>query len=107
MGDFRKVCKLHTTAPHMGAYVMDHYMDRVRVLGLVSVCKAFRPDISVEFLTKQMAFDDADATVKFLESCGAVFTDPKAKSVLDAKTSMGPVMAKASEYTKVDIRGQV
>jgi hypothetical protein len=40
-GNYHKLCALYLTAPHMGPYIMDHFIDRERLKGLMVMAKAF------------------------------------------------------------------
>jgi len=40
-GNYYKLCALYLTAPYMGPYIMDHFIDRERVRGLMVMAKAF------------------------------------------------------------------
>lgn len=40
MGNYHKLCDLYLTAPHMGAYIMDHFIDRERVKALMVITKS-------------------------------------------------------------------
>lgn len=39
-GNYHKLCALYLTAPFMGPYIMDHFIDRERVKGLMVMTKA-------------------------------------------------------------------
>ena len=47
LGNYHKLGDLHLNAPNMGAYIMDHFIDRERVKGLMVVTKAYVPLPSV------------------------------------------------------------
>ena len=40
MGNYHKFCDLYLTAPYMGAYIMDHFIDRERVKALMVITKS-------------------------------------------------------------------
>lgn len=39
--NFHKFFKLYKSAPNMGAYLMDHFVERERVQSLIILCKAY------------------------------------------------------------------
>ncbi len=39
-GNYHKLCALYLTAPFMGPYIMDHFIDRERVKGLMAMTRA-------------------------------------------------------------------
>ena len=40
-GNYHKLCALYLTAPFMGPYIMDHFIDRERLRGLMVMTRAF------------------------------------------------------------------
>lgn len=40
MGNYHKLCQLYIDAPSMGPYIMDHFIDRERVKGLLVMARA-------------------------------------------------------------------
>jgi len=47
LGNYHKLGDLHLNAPNMGAYIMDHFIDRERAKALMVVTKAYVPQPSV------------------------------------------------------------
>jgi len=43
MGNYHRLCDLYMKAPNMGAYIMDHFIDRERVKGLMVIARAWVP----------------------------------------------------------------
>lgn len=41
LGNYHKLGDLYMNAPNMGAYIMDHFIDRERAKGLMVVAKAY------------------------------------------------------------------
>lgn len=41
MGNYFSLFELYNTAPNMGAYIMDHFVDRERVKALMVIAKAY------------------------------------------------------------------
>jgi len=39
MGNYYSLCKLYIDAPNMGAYIMDHFIDRERAKGMLTITK--------------------------------------------------------------------
>jgi len=44
MGNYRAMFELYTNAPNMGAYIMDHFIDRERAKALTIMSKACASD---------------------------------------------------------------
>lgn len=43
MGNYVKLCELYNDAPFMGAYIMDHFIDRERMKAMMVITKACVP----------------------------------------------------------------
>merc|ERR1711939_44361 len=69
--------KLFLTAPKMGPYMIDHFIDRERVNALVVITKAYK-SLPLTHITNLLAFDDAAAGHDFLTKYGAASYLPEA-----------------------------
>jgi hypothetical protein len=112
LGNYHSFFSLYATVPNMGAYIMDHFVDRERVRTLIAMSKAY-VQLSMSFIAKELAFDEgAGEAVKFLYTLQAgTFSnpnDPDEKKVLDCKRCFEPLTAVYEEkYRKVTIKGRV
>ncbi|KAJ3818422.1 SAC3/GANP/Nin1/mts3/eIF-3 p25 family-domain-containing protein [Lentinula raphanica] len=111
MGNYHALFLLYLNAPNMGAYIMDHFIPRERVKALMIITKAYRT-ISLSFLQNELAFDDLDSTLKYLEEHKAArFTNSgssNSEKIIDCKSAainLGQVFEE--KYRKVGIRGAV
>ncbi|KAJ3784378.1 SAC3/GANP/Nin1/mts3/eIF-3 p25 family-domain-containing protein [Lentinula aff. detonsa] len=111
MGNYHALFLLYLNAPNMGAYIMDHFIPRERVKALMIITKAYRT-ISLSFIQNELAFDDLDSTIKFLEEHKAAhFTNPgspNSEKMIQCKSAaahLGQVFEE--KYRKVGIRGAV
>ncbi|KAF9522675.1 SAC3/GANP/Nin1/mts3/eIF-3 p25 family-domain-containing protein [Crepidotus variabilis] len=112
MGNYHKLCQLYMTAPFMGPYIMDHFIDRERVKGLMVMAKAYRT-APLPFLQRTFGFDTLEDARTFLidHKVGAFFTNPNSpdsEKILDCK-AMSSELTKAFEerYRKIAIRGAI
>ncbi|KAG6888660.1 hypothetical protein C0995_006778 [Termitomyces sp. Mi166 len=111
MGNYHSLFDLYLTAPNMGAYIMDHFIDRERIRALMVITKAYK-SISLQFITDELAFDSLDAARQFLvDHSAASFTDPRepdGKKILDCKPAF-PQLTRIFEekYRKVTIKGAI
>ncbi|KXN81539.1 hypothetical protein AN958_04476 [Leucoagaricus sp. SymC.cos] len=111
MGNYHSLFDLYLLAPNMGAYIMDHFMDRERTRALLTITKAYRT-IPLTFIHKKLAFDSLEATSKFLfdHSC-AFFTDANVadnQKNLDCKrASLNLPEVYETKYRKVGIKGAI
>ncbi|KAL3098962.1 hypothetical protein niasHS_000950 [Heterodera schachtii] len=70
MDNYIKLFRLYSKAPKMTGYVMDMFIDRERTEFLITVLKAFRPDVSVAVLLNWLQFDTEKALNDFLVQRG-------------------------------------
>lgn len=58
-GNFGRFFKLYTSAPNMGGYLMDVFIDKYRVLTLQKIVLAYvAVNIDMAYLSLLLAFDD-------------------------------------------------
>ncbi|KAG9312943.1 SAC3/GANP/Nin1/mts3/eIF-3 p25 family-domain-containing protein [Chiua virens] len=111
MSNYHKLFKEYVDAPNMGAYIMDHFIDRERAKALMIMTKAYRT-LTLAFIQNELAFETLTETLSYLHTHGvAVFTNPSnpdRDKVLDCR-AVAPSIAQAYEgkYRKVAIKGAV
>ncbi|KAG5652047.1 hypothetical protein H0H81_006497 [Sphagnurus paluster] len=110
MGNYHSLFDLYLTSPNMGAYIMDHFIDRERIKALMVITKAYKT-IPLNFIHNVLAFDSLDATRIFLvEHSAAFFTNPMAPDsdkTLDCKLAMPQLTQAFEKYRKVLIKGAI
>lgn len=110
LGNYHRFFRLFLDTPHMGAYLMDMFIVRERVAALANICKAYKPDVLIRFLTEELGFESDMEFIQFLNDHGA-------EALLDAKEDGYRLMAgkagqifetvRAAAFRKVDIKGQI
>jgi len=132
-GNYHKLCALYLTAPFMGPYIMDHFIDRERVKGLMVMTRASVPrcssqwsplltampyvfsykTLTLPFLQKTLAFDTLEDARTFLtdHNLASYFSNlnsPDSEKVIDCKL-VSPELNRVYEekYRKVAIRGAI
>ncbi|EIW58760.1 uncharacterized protein TRAVEDRAFT_29241 [Trametes versicolor FP-101664 SS1] len=111
MGNYHALFDLYMGAPNMGAYIMDHFIDRERIRALMVMTKAYRT-VPLPFIQNELAFEGAAAAREFLvEHRVGFFQNPNAKdeeAVFDCKPASA-LLAQIYEekYRKVQIKGAV
>ncbi|KZT63646.1 hypothetical protein DAEQUDRAFT_733584 [Daedalea quercina L-15889] len=111
MGNYHRLFDLYLNAPNMGAYIMDHFIDRERVRALIVMTRAYRT-LPLSFIQNELAFDSLAQVRDFLtDSRAGTFQNPDApdaEKILDCKPA-GAQLAQVLEekYRKVQIKGAV
>ncbi|KAI7905121.1 SAC3/GANP/Nin1/mts3/eIF-3 p25 family-domain-containing protein [Cokeromyces recurvatus] len=99
---------LYKTAPNMGGYLMDHFCERERVQSLITLCRACRPTIQLNFIQSELAFDSEEDVIKFLQEQNANYLkEVNGDKYLDAKPAYAALLESSKKYKKIDIKGQV
>ncbi|KAI7864645.1 SAC3/GANP/Nin1/mts3/eIF-3 p25 family-domain-containing protein [Spinellus fusiger] len=62
--------RLYLITPNMGGYLMDTFITRVRKDALSVICKAYKPSISIDYLSHLMAFASVEECRLFLQEQG-------------------------------------
>ncbi|CAG8627034.1 10183_t:CDS:10, partial [Ambispora leptoticha] len=65
--NYHKFFRLYMEAPYMGGYLIDHFVGRERVDALLALCESFRPNLDLEFVTRELSFVDLQECIKFLK----------------------------------------
>lgn len=86
LADYCAFFRLYQEAPNMGGYLMDYYVKRERTAALGTLCRAYRPFLSMAYLTGLLAFETTTACLEFSTEAGAVILEEG--TVLDCKASM-------------------
>jgi len=111
MGNYHAVFELYMNAPNMGAYIMDHFIDRERIRALLTMTKAYQR-LPISFIHQELAFDNHTQTREFLMSHRAAFfvepNSPDGEKQLDCKAAWGELAQVFEEkYRKVQIKGAI
>ncbi|KAJ2616942.1 hypothetical protein H4S08_000540 [Coemansia sp. RSA 1365] len=105
-GNYHRFFKLYLATPNMGGYLIDKFIARERCAALQKMCKAFRPKIDVNFITKELAFDGVGECKKFLTNLNITISEGKPQSV-DMKLAYPYAIAAMQKYERVDLKGQI
>jgi len=110
LGNYHRFFRLYLETPNMGAYLMDMFVVRERLAALSNICKAYKPDVKLRFITEELGFESDGDAVQFiidhngqnlLEECedGIRLLTGKAGTIFEA--------ARGAAFRKVDIKGQI
>ncbi|CEP18177.1 hypothetical protein [Parasitella parasitica] len=105
--NYHRFFVLYKNAPNMGGYLMDHFCERERVHSMIILCKSCRPDIPLEFIQNELAFDSIDQVWKFLTEQQANFLKANDTKALDARAAYAGLTESFKKYKKIDIKGQL
>lgn len=120
-GNYHKFFNLYLSAPFMCPYLLDMIIQRERLAAMSAICKAYKPDVSIRFLTDELAFqgddneEDPDAgarqCVDFLcHAGGEKFVEQRGDGDIRFMCSKAAGIfegAKQAAFRSVDIKGQI
>ncbi|KAJ5397728.1 hypothetical protein N7509_005841 [Penicillium cosmopolitanum] len=110
LGNYHRFFQLYLETPNMGAYLMDMFVDRERLSALAAMCKAYKPDVNIRFITEELGFESDEQTARFvLEHAPAELLEERNGSVrlLTGKAGLVFEQAKSEAHRVVDIKGQI
>ncbi|OAX39796.1 hypothetical protein K503DRAFT_769157 [Rhizopogon vinicolor AM-OR11-026] len=111
MGNYHALFEMYWNAPNMGAYIMDHFIDRERIRALMTMTKAYRT-LALPFIQNELGFETTTEAREFLATHSLTFfTNPNApdrEKTVDCKSAV-PQLAQIYEekYRKVGIKGAI
>jgi hypothetical protein len=73
-GDYHRFFALYAEALRMSPYLMDLFVERVRMSALRTIVRAYRPSIPRQFVAGELAFESSGACKKWLREKGAVLS---------------------------------
>lgn len=88
--NFAAFFRLYAAAPNMGRYVLDFVRDKVRVSALKTITTAFRPTVSVEYISKVLGFNTKFECIAFLKE--RLFVSNNNFEDIDCKVSYGELL---------------
>jgi len=105
--NYHRFFSLYLNAPNMGGYLMDCFIVRERVNALCTMCKAYRPYLTVRFVADELGFENEAECIQFLQEREAgTFVDDDYKRFNTKDALEGLERAKLSQL-KIDIKGQI
>lgn len=93
VGNYSQLFQLFVKAPNMGAYLMDLFVPRERSLALNTMLKAFRPTLSVAYLTKILAFSSKDECINWLKTELGDHSSVS-NNIIDCKSALSAIISK-------------
>jgi hypothetical protein len=110
LGNYHRFFRLYLDTPNMGAYLMDMFVVRERLAALSNICKAYKPDVKLRFVTEELGFEsDSDAAQFICDYQGQDLLQEKDSELRFLTGKAGQIFeaAKGQAFQKVDIKGQI
>ncbi|KAI5281061.1 hypothetical protein KEM54_003410 [Ascosphaera aggregata] len=110
-GNYHRFFMLYLDTPNMGAYLMDMFVDRERLTALSCLCRGYKPDIPIRFITEELGFESDEQSARFIlnhapetllqerEDGGVLLLTAKAGGIFEE--------ARAKAHRLIDIKGQI
>lgn len=112
LGNYHRFFQLYLDTPKMGAYLMDMFVERERLAALCTICKAYKPEVRIRFISEELGFESDQHAAQFivdhngqeaLEERGEVIAFLTAKAdKLQLFESL-----RAAAFRRIDIKGQI
>jgi len=110
LGNYHRFFRLYLDTPNMGAYLMDMFVVRERLAAMSNICKAYKPEVKLRFITEELAFEsDGDAAQFIYDYNGQSLLEERDDGFrfLVGKAGLLFEAAKDGAFRKVDIKGQI
>ncbi|KAJ6447246.1 SAC3/GANP domain-containingprotein [Purpureocillium lavendulum] len=110
LGNYHRFFQLYLDTPNMGAYLMDMFVVRERLAAMSNICKSYKPDVKLRFITEELAFEsDADAAQFIIDHQGQHLLEDRQDQIAFLAGKAGPLFEsfRAAAFSKVDIKGQI
>ncbi|KAK4640679.1 hypothetical protein QC761_600580 [Podospora bellae-mahoneyi] len=111
LGNYHRFFQLYNETPNMGAYLMDMFVGRERLAALCNICKAYKPDVPLRFVTEELYFEsDMEAAQFIIDNGGQDLLQEKEDGtivILTGKAGQTFESHKAKAFARVDIKGQI
>mmetsp|Transcript_3861 Transcript_3861/g.15319 ORF Transcript_3861/g.15319 Transcript_3861/m.15319 type:complete len:763 (+) Transcript_3861:1659-3947(+) len=92
LGNYAAFFALYADAPNMGQYILDMFVDRVRLDATAKIVKAYRPSLPIDAVRRQLGFgeDERAEAVQFLTRIGCVVDEEKGELVTKDTKKIDP-----------------
>ncbi|KAK3938238.1 SAC3/GANP/Nin1/mts3/eIF-3 p25 family-domain-containing protein [Diplogelasinospora grovesii] len=110
LGNYHRFFRLYLDTPNMGAYLMDMFAGRERLAALCNICKAYKPEVPLRFITEELGFEsDADAAQFIIDYQGQHLLEDRPAGVAFLAGKAGQLFEgpRAAAFRRVDIKGQI
>jgi hypothetical protein len=110
-GNYHRLFRLYLDTPHMGGYLMDMFIGRERLAAMASICRTYKPEVKLRFLTEELGFEsDQDCAAFICDHGGQDMIDNKPEGGITFATGKAGQIFQAARdaaFRRVDIKGQI
>ena len=85
--DFVKYIALYNSTPNMGKFILDLFLDEVRIAIMKMITKTFRPSVNMKVLREKLAFTSIVETKNWIELHGGKFINDSCSSSSSSSSS--------------------
>ncbi|KAH0544299.1 hypothetical protein FGG08_001562 [Glutinoglossum americanum] len=110
LGNYHRFFRLYLDTPNMGAYLMDMFIVRERLYALANICRAYKPDVNIRFITEELGFESDGQCVQFLidnDAQNLLLEKDDEIRLLTGKAGSLFDSAATQAFKKIDIKGQI
>ncbi|KAJ3477280.1 hypothetical protein NLG97_g8881 [Lecanicillium saksenae] len=110
LGNYHRFFQLYLDTPNMGAYLVDMFVVRERLAALCNMCRAYKPDVKLRFVTEELGFEsDADAAQFIIDQQGQDLLEDRSDNIVFLTGKAGSLFeaSRATAFRSVDIKGQI
>ncbi|KAI2618777.1 SAC3/GANP/Nin1/mts3/eIF-3 p25 family-domain-containing protein [Hypoxylon sp. NC1633] len=110
LGNYHRFFQLFLDVPNMGAYLMDMFVKRERLAALATICKSFKPEVKLRFITEELSFDSDPEAVQFImDNNGRDLLQEREGYVVFLSGKAGTLFetARSEAFRRVDLKGQI
>ncbi|KAL2018228.1 hypothetical protein VTK56DRAFT_1135 [Thermocarpiscus australiensis] len=110
LGNYHRFFQLYNETPNMGAYLMDMFVGRERLAAICNICRAYKQDVPLRFVTEELYFEsDVEAAQFILDHGGQDLLEERNGTImfLTAKAGLRFEGPRAAAFSRVDIKGQI
>lgn len=110
LGNYHRFFQLYLDTPNMGAYLMDMFVGRERLSALCNICRAYKPDVKLRFITEELGFESDAEAVQFIIDHNAqdlLEERPEYIAFATGKAGQRFETSRAEAFRRVDIKGQI
>lgn len=87
LANYHSLFTLYKKSPAMSAKVMDWFLERERKQAIKIIMRSYRPNVPIEFVCEQLAFDNIDDCMAFANKHGQVMMNAAANSSSSASST--------------------